>query len=88
MSPQADMQCLVLLQYASDEAVRREAVDLDAFVDAARTHGFGMWKLDCRSDPLCCFACRENNNLTTDSKHSLSHSAALRAMEPHRDDRL
>ena len=55
LSQQADVYCLVLLQYAIDEAVRREAVDLDAFVDAARTHGFGMWKLDCRSDLLCCF---------------------------------
>ena len=40
-----------MLQYAIDEAVRKDAADLDAFVDAARTHGFGMWKLDCRSVP-------------------------------------
>ena len=40
---------LFVTQYAIDEAKRTETVDVDAFVDAARTHGFGMWKLDCRS---------------------------------------
>jgi len=46
-----DRQAMTLpcvMQYAVSEAVAKESVDADAFVDAARTHGFGMWKLDCR----------------------------------------
>ncbi len=46
-----DWQAMTLpcvMQYAVSEAVAKESVDADAFVDAARTHGFGMWKLDCR----------------------------------------
>lgn len=35
-------------KYAVSEAVAKDAVDVDAFVDAARTHGLGMWKIDCR----------------------------------------
>ncbi|KAL3132243.1 hypothetical protein ABBQ32_008831 [Trebouxia sp. C0010 RCD-2024] len=35
-------------KYAVSEAVAKDAVDVDAFVDAARTHDLGMWKIDCR----------------------------------------
>lgn len=40
------------MQYAVSEALAKESVDSEAFVDAARTHGFGMWKIDCRSAQL------------------------------------
>ena len=39
---------MVCLQYAVSEALAKDAVDVDAFIDAARTHGLGMWKIDCR----------------------------------------
>ena len=37
------------MQYALMDALMKDASDADAFVDAARTHGLGMWKVDCRS---------------------------------------
>jgi len=39
---------MCVVQYAVSEALAKESVDADAFVDAARTHGLGMWKIDCR----------------------------------------
>lgn len=48
LSDKAYVCVCVCVQYAIDAAKRADSVDVDAFVDAARTHGFGMWRLDCR----------------------------------------
>ena len=37
---QADMPCLVLLQYATDQAVRQAAAECNAFVGKAQTHAY------------------------------------------------